>query len=740
MTRPDLALARIFGGRLLVAAAATAIALSCAPARTSVHEPRVWVVAQSGPRDHATIRAAIAAAAPGDTVRIGPGRWEERVVVDKRLTLVGSSAHETLIVAGVPPGFFTEDEQVRLQGELAAVASDEERAEFLDSALSSKAVVLVTADGVGLEALGVHLEGRGDAGSVQRGAAVILVADGARIRDCAIVGSPCSGVRIEGNDVVVERTLVAAVEATGIEVARGSGRVEIHACDVRDAIHRGITIARDDVLVENCRISGSSWHGIRYDGVGPTIRNNVIFENKRFGIYASGRTSAEISGNLFLQNGFSGLSAWFENGDTLLRNTFAYNGRAALEVLGAARPVLMGNVFAWSPTGVIIGDIGGDASEPRPNSHASGALDLTGNAFFRCGRNALWASSPESTQSAPRELTAAERGYEVLDPGFAAPRARDFSLPDGSVGKTRGLGAVDFPELQSPWPRRAPELDVASTLDPLPTDSPSPPKPPSLNPFTVSTPWVESAEQTTDAARRGEAVRQVGEAVNSDDPTLLHAGLLAVSRLNQSNIDWRPLRERIVALCRTLDDDEAMRRAFYALRAAGPEDGDVALVLGRMRGGMASPQMSHLLMIYSGGDVSGEVAEQVLGLLNTTDADHLREVMRGLWGARVEAAVEARLLEISYTRSEQDCIYFALSTLQDKSPAVIARLFEAARNPDYELFSRALWGLGHGIPEGGRSDVADGAAALLQETFVPEQRQVAIREDARHLIEVHGTR
>ncbi|MHC4550456.1 MAG: nitrous oxide reductase family maturation protein NosD [Planctomycetota bacterium] len=42
-----------------------------------------------GPEGHATISAAIAAAAPGDTIVVAPGVYEENVVVDRSVTLVG---------------------------------------------------------------------------------------------------------------------------------------------------------------------------------------------------------------------------------------------------------------------------------------------------------------------------------------------------------------------------------------------------------------------------------------------------------------------------------------------------------------------------------------------------------------------------------------------------------------------------------------------------------------------------
>ena len=57
--------------------------------------------------------------------------------------------------------------------------------------------------------------------------------------------------------------------------------------------------------------------------------------------------------------------------------------------------------------------------------------------------------------------------------------------------------------------------------------------------------------------------------------------------------------------------------------------------------------------------------------------------------------------------------YFALSTLQDKSAAVCAALFEAAQSTDANLWQRALWGLGHGVPRAERGRVAEFALKLF---------------------------
>src|SRR5205823_5486936 len=143
---------------------------------------------------------------------------------------------------------------------------------------------------------------------------------------------------------------------------RGEARpAKLHLLDsdVRNCYHRCITISGEGTLIERSRISGSAWHGIRYDNCSPTIRANLIFGNARSGIYASGTTTAQVTGNVFWRNEMDGMSCWFNNADHIEGNTFVGNLREGIAVLGDAKPTLARNIVAGSPVGVSCGPIAG---------------------------------------------------------------------------------------------------------------------------------------------------------------------------------------------------------------------------------------------------------------------------------------------------------------------------------------------------------------------------------------------
>ena len=81
-----------------VAAVASMALVLCVPARDAAAADRCVAVGGQG-GCFASIGAAVAAAAPGDVVRVGGGTYHEMVVIGKQLSLLGQGAEETTIDA-----------------------------------------------------------------------------------------------------------------------------------------------------------------------------------------------------------------------------------------------------------------------------------------------------------------------------------------------------------------------------------------------------------------------------------------------------------------------------------------------------------------------------------------------------------------------------------------------------------------------------------------------------------------
>jgi HEAT repeat protein len=154
-------------------------------------------------------------------------------------------------------------------------------------------------------------------------------------------------------------------------------------------------------------------------------------------------------------------------------------------------------------------------------------------------------------------------------------------------------------------------------------------------------------------------------------------------------------------------DPELRLAALYALYRAGAQPEDLDLVLETARDPATQAGASHLIFTFTEGDLTGKAGEAVLALLSLERRETLRSVLQGLWGAKVSPEIEKRILALAKTESRGDAIYFGLSTLRDKSPAVVDELIRAVDDPDWNVSWRAVWGLSHGVGAESRSRVAD---------------------------------
>ena len=245
--------------------------------------------------------------------------------------------------------------------------------------------------------------------------------------------------------------------------------------------------------------------------------------------------------------------------------------------------------------------------------------------------------------------------------------------------------------------------------------------------------WVADASQLVDGVRRATALDEIRAALDSGDPPREAAACGALARLGEVKFDKAPFRAPVHAIARRASG-ELRVRALEALHETVhyPEDLELALALADEP--EPHPSASRVLHLFSGGDLTGRAGDAVERLFADEDRARLREVMRGLWGARVSPEIEARLLELSRDpRHSHDAIYFGLSTLKDKSRAVVERLIEVLGDPNPNDHGRALWGLGNGV----RAEHGHLVAAAVRELF-EARTQPGVQADAVRLVGRYG--
>jgi nitrous oxidase accessory protein NosD len=435
----------------------------------------IVVISKGKSTMYSSIQEAIDAAPAGSVVRIGPGVYEERLGIDKPLTLEGAGWDKTTIVTENNVADVFEEAMLTAQKRIYEAKSEEQRkklaAEFraqfegeMKDKMAAQTHLVSDTENVVIRNLKLTSPGRHIDGKVLSVPVIKFSNARVLVSGCAVVGTPGNGINIEdGSDVEIRDSLVAGVWSTGIAVTAGRGDVpkaRIINCDVRNCHHRGITIGPgcDSTVVEGCRISGSSWHGIRYDNASPRIVGNLIFANVRFGIYASGETAADVRQNLFYGNEMTGISCWFKNRDTIEANTFVGNKQSGLDMLGASRPIVRKNIFYANPTAVFCGDIGGDST----SAISDGTVNLEENLFWGFEHKVVWRHAGDvEDEIVTEEVELDEQTRNVVfDPEFKDITAEDYSLKLDSPARRPGIGAADLIDSESPWPIQDEEIAI----------------------------------------------------------------------------------------------------------------------------------------------------------------------------------------------------------------------------------------------------------------------------------------
>ncbi|MCX6856836.1 MAG: right-handed parallel beta-helix repeat-containing protein [Verrucomicrobia bacterium] len=525
-----------------------------------------------------SIQAALDAAPDGAVIKIAPGVYAERITIKKPVTLVGAADGKTILRPDKPEPGVTPETTAAAFKQWKEASTDEDRLKYA-LALSNKyqrptLLVEKTQNVIlrGLRIQGIEPKGENDS----NGLAMLAKVNASQvvIEECMFVGPFANGIGIlDGSKVRMKKSLVAAIWGTGLEISRGllgtgtPPTVDIEECDLRNCYHRCITIGSgcDNVSIRRSLISGSAWHGIRYDHASPSIEGNIIFANARSGIYANGETQAKVTGNLFHGNEMGGVSCWFANHDTFERNTFAGNLREGVSVLGGSKPTFRQNIFAHNPLGLVLSMINNDRTK------AMGEVISENNVFWKNGQD-------EKLPDGAREA----------DPKFFDVEAKDFRLALDSPLRAEMIGAADLPTPTSPWPIQPEEkamIPATATRNYSDWQKPGQPSAASVaaegayqQARTDCDPWVKDALQIDNPAKRSAAIATIRQGITSSDLLTQLKAILAFNRIGVVEFDRESFREPLLPLLENSNAHLSIG-ACRGLRACGYQDGDFNRIL-----------------------------------------------------------------------------------------------------------------------------------------------------------------
>jgi parallel beta-helix repeat protein len=376
------------------------------PEAPSPKQIRTLVVDQLMRGDYDTITAAIANANPGDRILIREGVYDEGLVLDKPLELIG-------------------DGQL---GEVEIHAYGKRVIEFKASAGVVRNLVLRQTVGEGFATVAIT-QGRlrlehCDISS-QSGACVAIYNSGTApiVRYNKIHDSKSAGIFVNTNGQgLIEANEIWGNARAGISIASGANPT-VRNNKIHDGKDAGIFVNdKGRGLIEGNQIWGNAEAGIGIvSGSSPTVRNNQIHDGKGNGIYV------------------------LENGQGLIEaNEIWGNASAGIAITTAASPTVRNNrIHDGKDTGIYALDNGQgliEANEIWGNSYAgitvqTGASPtMSNNTITKNGDCAIWISKKGGGTFEGNDLRGNAKGSWLIDESSKPLVVRKGNQEDGGGG------------------------------------------------------------------------------------------------------------------------------------------------------------------------------------------------------------------------------------------------------------------------------------------------------------------
>ncbi len=249
--------------------------------------------------------------------------------------------------------------------------------------------------------------------------------------------------------------------------------------------------------------------------------------------------------------------------------------------------------------------------------------------------------------------------------------------------------------------------------------------------------WTTKTSRTDSIEVRDQGFRLILDALRSNDADQVDAGLIAIMRSSQVNVDKTKHRDAIRPHLASLDP-QTRGFAVSALLTTNYEPADAERILAMVPNATDDElgSLTSALSVLSKQDFTGSYSAPMLSLLERgmaiakakvrgdSSAFDERNLLRPLWGAKFSPEIEARIIEWSHIDEFNDgtmttagigynVFYYALSVQANKSSASVKRILELAQNPDVtNIGGRCLWGLKGTVPD--KKDQAQVASFVIQ--------------------------
>jgi parallel beta-helix repeat protein len=324
--------------------------------------PGTLVVSQSGSAQYRSIGAALADAAPGMTILVRPGVYQESVLIDKAITLTAGER-----AAGQVTIECAENGCVRLAADGARVRNLTVRAR-----LGFWARLFGSGEPTAIAVVSGHPLIENCDVSSNSGAGIVVIGSGSEpeiksvkvhdcrlngllftnrshglVEDCDIYRNGWAGIRSEdGSQPVVRRSRIHHGQMDGVLLAmQGTGTFE--ECEIFENYYSGVQVKEaSSVALNHCRIFNQKRGGIFvHDRSSGRVEECEMFGNAYAGIEIADQGNAQVVGSKVHHGQTTGIIIWRNSTATVEESLIYENGSTGLLVAGRSKPIIRKSIF-----------------------------------------------------------------------------------------------------------------------------------------------------------------------------------------------------------------------------------------------------------------------------------------------------------------------------------------------------------------------------------------------------------
>jgi len=273
------------------------------------------IVSKDGNGDYTTIGEAVQNARLGSEIYIRPGVYNEKVVLDKSIELVGDGPAGSVTILNNTGGcLLVTDAKVKirglfLRGAEGGISTSNSHIEIVDCNISSPphpAVDLHSGSHADIQHTVIHHSLRGISMNGESSAIVT---------DCEISDSSEQGVAIQasGGHVLVQRCRVHDNRREGIWVDR-QGRATLSECDISASHDKAcVAASQGDLTIQNCKIHSSFLQGVYVEESHMTMDHSEVYDNTWEGVASFRNSVVTVMTSKIKGNHYSGFRVYLSS-------------------------------------------------------------------------------------------------------------------------------------------------------------------------------------------------------------------------------------------------------------------------------------------------------------------------------------------------------------------------------------------------------------------------------------------